>query len=225
MENQNQSFGPLNSSEMISEKKPASHNVRMVFITVVVLLIALGGYMILSNQDLKVQFQRVLKLVPTTPQENTEFNDIDLFVSEIQDRTIPWIEARTDTEAVLVGEDVRVTLYGFSKGKDIVGYDVLVGIDPEAFEVVSVTSDISEYIIKDFDKGMFYSVTGIKNPQVNDPTVFDETALLTFVLKAKQKGENVVTILSSKGNEQTKFVDNDVKVQTPQIGSVFITVN
>ena len=66
MENQNQSYGPIDSAQMISEKKPAAHNVRMIFITVVVLLIALGGYIVLSNQGLKVQVQKALKLVPAS---------------------------------------------------------------------------------------------------------------------------------------------------------------
>lgn len=224
MENQNQSYGPLNSEQMISEKKPIAHNVRMIFITIVVLLIAVGGYIVLSNQSLKVQVQKALKLVPSTPEKNTEMNELDLFISEIQDRTIPWIEARADKESVAVGEEVTVTLYGFSGGKDITGYDVLIGIDPEMFEVVSIETASPVFQIFQFDKGLYYSVTGIKDVQVQDATIFDDTALVNVVLKAKQKGENVVTILTSKDKEQTKFVDNDVQVLTPQIGSMFVTV-
>ncbi|PIZ64040.1 hypothetical protein CO051_02115 [Candidatus Roizmanbacteria bacterium CG_4_9_14_0_2_um_filter_39_13] len=225
MENQNQSYGPIDSQQMISEKKPAAHNVRMIFITIVVLLIALGGYVVLSNQNLKVQVQQALKLVPVIPEKNSKENDIDLFISEIQDRNIPWIEARADKEEVSVGENVMVTIYGFSGGKDITGYDALIGIDPEAFEVISIDSVMPGFQIFKFDKGLYQSITGIKDIQVKDPTVFDESALVTLTLKTKKKGENIVTILTSKDGEQTKFVDNDVQILTPQIGSVFITVN
>jgi len=224
MENQNQSYGPIDSQQMISEKKPAAHNVRMIFITVVVLLIALGGYIVLSNQNLKVQVQKALKLVPSSPEENMDLADIDLFVSEIQDRTIPWIEVRSDKESAAIGDTLTVTMYGFSGGKDITGYDALIGIDPEAFEVISLESAMPGFQIFKFDKGMYHSVTGIKDVQMKDATVFDDSALLTIKLKPKKIGQNVVTILTSKDNEQTKFVDKDVHVLTPQIGSVFITV-
>lgn len=224
MENQNQSYGPIDSEQMISEKKPAAHNVRMIFITVVVLLIALGGYIVLSNQNLKVHVQKALKLIPASTEENREIADIDLFVSEIEDRTIPWIEVRSDKESASIGETVTVTMYGFSGGKDITGYDALIGIDPEAFEVISLESATPGFQIFKFDKGMYYSVTGIKDVQMKDATVFDDTALLTVMLKPKKTGENVVTILTSKDNEKTKFVDKDVQVLTPQIGSVFISV-
>jgi len=224
MENQNQSYGPIDSEQMISEKKPAAHNVRMIFITIVVLLIALGGYIVLSNQNLKVHVQKALKLIPASTEENMEIADIDLFVSEIEDRTIPWIEVRSDKESASIGETVTVTMYGFSGGKDITGYDALIGIDPEAFEVISLESATPGFQIFKFDRGMYYSVTGIKDVQMKDATVFDDTALLTVVLKPKKTGENVVTILTSKDNEKTKFVDKDVNVLTPQIGSVFISV-
>lgn len=224
MENQNQSYGPLNSQNMISEKKHSIHTFRMTFITIVVLLIALGGYIVLSNQNLKVQVQKTLKLVPSNPEKNTEFNDIDFFVSEIQDRAIPWVEVRVDQKNVSLGEEVKVILYGFSGGKDISGYDILIGLDPEVFEVVSIISELPGFQIFQFDKGMYYSVTGIKDIQKKDPTVFEDTPLISVILKPKQKGEHVVTLLSSKDKEQTQFVDNDVQVLKPQIGSVFLTV-
>ncbi|MDP4011602.1 MAG: hypothetical protein Q8P72_05260 [Candidatus Roizmanbacteria bacterium] len=225
MENQNQSYGPLDSASMISEKKPTAHSVRMIFITVVVLLIALGGYVILSNKELKVQVQQALKLVPVIPEKNSKENDIDLFISEIQDRNIPWIEARAEKDEVSVGENIIVTIYGFSGGKDITGYDALIGIDPEAFEVISIDSVMPGFQIFKFDKGLYQSITGIKDIQMKDVTVFDQSALVSLTLKTKKKGENIVTILTSKDSEQTKFVDNDVQILTPQIGSVFITVN
>jgi len=208
---------------MITEKKPVAHTVRMIFITVVVLLIALGGYVILSNHPLKVQVQKALKLIPSMPEENAQKNDIGLFVSDIKDRTIPWIEMRADSTSVSVGDTVKVTMYGFSGGKDITGYDALIGIDPEVYEVLSIESVAPGFQIFKFDKGMYYSITGIKDVHMTDATVFDNTALLTITLKPKKKGENIVTILTSKDKERTKFVDKNVEVLTPQIGSVFIT--
>jgi len=66
-------------------------------------------------------------------------------------------------------------------------------------------------------------VTGIKNLQSQDPTLFNDTPLVKVVIKPKTTGEGVVTVLSTKGQERTQLVDKDVVIIEPQVGSDFIT--
>ena len=220
---ENQSYGPVDSAQMISEPAPTQHKYRMILITVVVLLIALGGFIVLTNESLKGRMQEALHLVSPKTEPNTNRETLELFASEITDRSQPWVEVKApDTEAA-VGEEVAVTIYAFSGGKDITGYDLLIGIDPTQYEVVNITSELPSFQIQTFDRGMYHAVTGIKNLQAQDPTLFNDTALVKVVLKPKTSGESVITVLATKCQERTQLVDKDVIIIEPQVGSDFIT--
>lgn len=224
MSDVNQVYGPLNSEEMITAQIPNKRNFRMIFVTIIVLLIAALGYAVLSNPELKAQAKRAINLSPIKIASNSNTDEIDMLVTEVKDRKIPWLEMRSLKSSVNSGEEFTIGVYGFSGGRDVVGFDILIGIDQNAFEVKSITSQLSDYIVRDFNRESYFSITGIKNPQKNDVTILDNTALLTVVLKAKQKGESMVTLLASEGNERTKYVDNNVAILTPQLGSVLINV-
>jgi len=222
----NTTFGPIDSPEMITESGKSSHKkgVMMAFITVVVLLLAVGGYIILSNPSLKSQMKETLKLSEVNIEQNTDYEKVEVFESDITDRMSPWIEVRGGEADAMVGKDYEVTVYGYSGGKDITGYDMLLGVDHEMFDVISVSSKSDAFQIFSFDKGTHSSVTGIKNIQVTEPTIFDETPLVSIILRPKMKGEGLLTVTSTKDKEKTQFVDNEVNVIIPQIGSIFITV-
>ncbi len=222
---ENQSYGPLNSAQMISEEPHHRYNYRMIFITVVILLIALGGFVVLTNPKLKARMQEALHLVNPQVETNTNQEELELFASNIKDRSIPWVEVKAPESAARTGEEVTVYIHAFSGGKDITGYDLLVGIDPAQFEVVNITSELPTFQIRAFDRGMYHAVTGIKDLQAQDPTVFNDTPVLKVVLKPITSGEGVVTVLSTKGQERTQLIDADVVIMEPQVGSAFIKVN
>lgn len=224
-QNQQQSFGPLDSAQMIAEQPHKKHHVRMIIITLVVLLVALGGYIVLSNPDIKARMQEALQLKEAAVEENTTSQDqLQLFTSEITDRTLPWVEVQAP-QTVSVGEEAVVTFQASSGGKDISGYDVLIGIDPQQFEVLNVTSATPDFQIQTFERGMYHAVTGYKNLQVTAPTIFENTALLTMTVRPKMKGRHVITVLATKDNERTQMIDKDVVILEPQVGSTFVNVN
>lgn len=220
---ENQSYGPIASSQMISEPPQQRHNYRMIFITIIVLLIALGGYTVLTNANLKARMQEALLLVTPQSEPNTNKETLELFASDISDRSLPWIEVRSPDADASVGQEVTVTINAFSGGKDITGYDLLIGIDPAQYEVISITSELPSFQLQTFDRGMYHAVTGIKNLQSQEATLFDDTPLVKVVVKPKTTGEGVVTVLSTKGQERTQLVDKDVVIIEPQVGSDFIT--
>ncbi|MBP9690782.1 hypothetical protein KBD81_01740 [Candidatus Woesebacteria bacterium] len=220
---ENSPYGPVTSSEMISAKPKNQHNMRMIMITVIVVSIALGGYVILSNESLKARMQESLNLKQAVPQQNTAQQEAQLFTSEIKDRAIPWIEIQAP-ESAAVGQEVEVTVNAFSGSKDISGYDMLLGIDPMQWEVVSIRSASPDFQIQQFDRGMYHSVTAYKNLEIKTPTVFENTPILNLTLKAKNTGEQLVTVMGANGQEKTQFIDKDVTVIEPQVGSTFISV-
>ncbi|QQS43284.1 hypothetical protein IPM65_03925 [Candidatus Roizmanbacteria bacterium] len=220
---ENQSYGPVDSAQMISEPAHPQHNYRMIFITITVLLIAFGGYIVLTNDGLKARMKEALHLVSPKTEPTTNKETLELFASEITDRSQPWVEVKAPEQEATVGQEVELTVNAFSGGKDITGYDLLIGIDPSQYEVVSITSELPSFQIQAFDRGMYRAVTGIKNLQSQDPTLFNDTPLVKVVLEPKTTGEGVVTVLTTKGQERTQLVDKDVVIIEPQVGSVFIT--
>lgn len=220
---QTQSYGAINSSQMISEPPHPRHNYRMIVITVIVLLVALGGYFALSNPAIKGRMQEALNLKEPQLEENTSQETLQLFTSEIQNREVPWVEVIAPQQAG-VGEEITVTIQAFSGGKDISGYDILLGIDPAQFEVVSINSVSADFQIQTFDRGIYQAVTGYKNLQVQAPSIFESTPMLSLTLKPKISGAGLVTILGTKDQERTQLIDADVNVIEPQVGSATVMV-
>ncbi|MDA1316863.1 MAG: hypothetical protein O3B87_02445 [bacterium] len=231
MEQQNNtnqpSYGTMNSAQMINEK-PKNHSYRMILVTVIVILLGIGGYIIATNPQLKEQVKMKLNLMQPTEEDITDIEDLSLLTSVITDRTSPWMEVKTPGPATAtVGKPIEISVHGFSADKDIVGYDMLLGIDTEVFDIVSVTSKAPGFQIFDFDKGSFHPVTGIKDLQATESTVFNDTVLITVELLPKQAGKSVVTILSSKDQEKSQYVYEegaDVRSIVPQIGSVELEI-
>jgi hypothetical protein len=126
-----------------------------------------------------------------------------------------------------VGEPIQMSVYGFSTDKEIVGYDMLLGVDTDVFTVASVTSKAPGYQIFDFDKGTYRSITGIKDLQATETTQFNDTQLIVVELIPKRAGSSVITVLATKGQEKTQFVyeeGTEVRSVTPQIGSVQLEI-
>lgn len=220
---QPQSYGALNSSQMISEPPHPRHNYRMIVITIIVLLIALGGYFALTNPEIKARVQEALNLKEPQIEVNTSQETLQLFTSEIQNREVPWVEVVAPEQAG-VGEEITVTIQAFSGGKDISGYDILLGLDPAQFELVGINSASADFQIQTFDRGMYHAITGYKNLQVQTPSIFDGTPLLSVTLKPKTSGAGLVTILGTKDQEKTQLIDADVNVIEPQVGSANVVI-
>ena len=229
MESQNNlnqpSYGTMNSAQMINEK-PRNHSYRMILVTVMVILLGIGGYMIVSNPALKNQVKEKLNLMQGGEETITDTEELSLLASVITDRNSPWMEV-TSTGVTKKGQPVQITVQAFSAGKEIVGYDMLLGIDTEVFTVVSVTSKAPGFQIFDFDKGAYRSVTGIKDLQAAEKTQFNNTQLVVVELMPKRSGKSVITILSTKGQEKSQFVYEEgaeVRSVVPQIGSLELEI-
>ena len=227
MENQN-SYGPLESVAMIEEKTPKKHMMRIVFITSIVIALAVGGYLLMSQDRFTSQLKNMVSQTPSPniEQASTQATEYEMLASEIQDRTIPWIELKSDeAEKATVGQEVTILVQAFSGERDVTGYDVLFGVDPAQFEVVSIVSELPDFKIQSFNRQTYHSVTGIKDLQAKGKTLFNGNAILKLVVKPLKAGQGVVSIMSTKGMEKTQFVDSEVEVMEPQVGSVIIQAN
>ncbi|HRN70475.1 MAG TPA: hypothetical protein PLS49_04785, partial [Candidatus Woesebacteria bacterium] len=114
---------------------------------------------------------------------------------------------------------------GFSEGRDITGYDLLITVDPEMFELESVSTAIPGFTVFPFNNGEYIAITAIKDIGQNDPTILDGTDMLTMEFKAKKKGKGIISGVVENDKEKTQLVDVDVQVLSPQIGSAEVQIN
>lgn len=198
----------------------------MIIITVIVIFVGIGGYIIIANPKLKAKTKEALKLSSkTTETNNVNLNETLKYTdSKITDRALPWVELKPESENFEIGKESTLNIYGSSNGKDITGYDMLIGIDKEYFDIVSIESQIEGFSIFHFDRDLYQSITGIKAPQDKKETPFSDTKMIKIVVKPKKKGETLITIIASNDKEKTQMVDADVQVVTPQIGSYLAVV-
>lgn len=223
--NNNQQFGPTDQANFSADNgSPKNHGYRMIFITVVVILIAIGGFIVSRNENL----QQVIK--NTVPSNNpsgdtTTASYVAPPVSSIANRELPWVEITSaNGQSVSQNQELVLMVNASSAGKDITGYDVLLAIDPNQFEVQSITSEVAGFSILQFEKGTHVAITGIKELGQNNPSIFNETPLLKITVKPVKRGEATVSVLLEQENEKTMLVDTEVNPITPQVGSLKVNV-
>lgn len=224
----NKPYGSIDSVNINNNKKDTKHGYRMILITLVVLLVAIGGILVSQRENL----QQILKGKPQEPVTENKpagkvepVQQITVPESSIKNREVPWLEVTTaDTSAMTVGSTKTIYIKGTSGNRDITGYDMLIAYDPTALEIVSAKSAMMDYEIFKFDRGDHMTITGIKNFQKREAVTFDGGNLVELVVKAKKQGPTVVSLNSTMGQEKTQLVDFEVKVIEPQIGSLQLEI-
>ncbi len=227
MTDNKQSYGSIDSVNL-NNNKNSKHGYRMILITLVVLLVAVGGVLVSQRENL----QQILKGKTSEPMQENKAAEkgsmpqaINVPMSTIKDRQVPWLEVTTDdNSSMTVGGTKTIYIKGTSANRDITGYDMLIAYDPTVLEVVSVNSVLPDYEIFKFDRGDHMTITGIKNFKKREPVTFNGENILQMVVKAKKQGNSVVSLNSSMGQEKTQLVDAEVKVIEPQIGSIQLEI-
>lgn len=216
-----------NAQSLPEENHGTHHSYRMIFITGVVLLVLLGGVVVLRDEKLQTRVKEAFKLNTVPGNDVNRDNDTPkVKVTTISNRNEPWVEVVSAEENTqyTVGEEIVLYVKAGTGTKDISGYDVLLAIDEQMFETVSISSEKENFQIFQFAKDDHITITGIKSLQDKTATTFNDETLLKIVLKGKNPGVGVVSIYPSQGKEKTQFVDTQVTPITPQIGSLEIEV-
>ncbi|MDO8497038.1 MAG: hypothetical protein Q7S61_00645 [bacterium] len=123
-----------------------------------------------------------------------------------------WLSYRKEGDSIIVK--------AFSEGKDISGYDVLASVDFGKYDLKEVVSLKPEFSVYTGKRAGYLSITGIKELNVNTPTLFNKEDILRINLKPKTGVGGVATIVSTVSQnrkEKTKFVDSSLQVLYPQI--------
>lgn len=111
-----------------------------------------------------------------------------------------------------------------SQSEDIVGFDVLVAYDKEAFKEVSASSPLSGFRVFDTQRDGYLAVTAIQDPQNSTRNVFKDQVILEVTLNPALAGEYDLTILSSKKAETSKLVSTETKVFFPKVEGLTVEI-
>lgn len=223
--NDNSQYGPVDSVKVNDVDEPnKNHSYRMIIITVIVLLIAIGGFIIAQNENLQQTMKRTLSLGGNTGETATGRSIPEVTESSIESRDRAWIEISTEKDTYTTNETVKLIVSGYTEGRDITGYDVLLTLDKDMFELQSVSTAIPGFTVFPFDNEDYIAITAIKDIGQDEPTILEGDNMLTVELKPKKRGTGVVSIALENDKERTQFVDVDIQVLTPQIGSAQVEI-
>lgn len=106
----------------------------------------------------------------------------------------------------LIGTPISLSIELESQDYPVLGYDIIFDRDMGLYDVVSVTSNLSDYALLKFIKNDRVTVTGVFKPGTTQPRVFAGEKIATMVIKPKRTGTIDMTILTSKGPETTKIM-------------------
>lgn len=121
----------------------------------------------------------------------------------------PTIKAEGSLTLVKV-DNSTYDIVANSSGKDIVGYDILLGFDSTRADLINVLSAEPNFNIFKLQKNNLLIITGTKKLAIKTPTIFSKTKILTI------RGASV-SIIYQSGKETTKFVDSASKIYYPTI--------
>jgi hypothetical protein len=101
---------------------------------------------------------------------------------------------------------ITLNVVAESNKNTVLGYDIVIGRDEEAYDLVSVTSLLPEFTVLKFVKDTKFTITGILKPSVTKPVIFDKTPIVSVTLKPKKTGTLLLTVLMNEGSETTKIM-------------------
>jgi len=123
-----------------------------------------------------------------------------------------------------VTDYLKFEVMASSQQRDIVGYDVLIGLEGGAFEIIKVESDLANFNLFKMEKENRLTITGAKKLNATAESLFLETKVLTLTLKPLKSGKFSFKLLSEIGKEKTQLVDTGSNVYFPKVNNIEIEI-
>lgn len=123
------------------------------------------------------------------------------------------------------GETVTLQVLADSDGKNITGFDWLIGYDSTAFSFEKAVSLDENFNLISVKKKEMIIITGTKKVTSNQETVFSNRVVAELNFKVNKTGEYQFSLLSEVGREKTQLVDVNTQIIFPQVNNVVIKVN
>lgn len=170
----------------------------------ILLLTGIGFYFFQANNQL--QLQPIASPTPTPIPSALKFS--------------------VENQKVLVGVPLVLEVLADSNFQDVVGYDVIVGYDVEAFTFRQAVPTNTSYQLFNTTspKSDHISLTAVKRLTVQDKITFSNQALLALTFTPTKKGRYTFQIIPQVGAEKTKLVNDKIQVSQPRVETVTVEV-
>jgi hypothetical protein len=119
---------------------------------------------------------------------------------------------------------VKLEIWADSNESDVVGYDLILNFDNQAFKVVEVDSAQADFSLFKTEKENGLIITGTKKINVNQKTSLTNQKIIVLTLKPQKTGKFNFEILSSLGKEKTQLVDSLSKIYYPKVNQIEIVI-
>ncbi len=195
----------------------APHPNYRIFITIVALL-AIGIWLISVFLYRQKKDREEIAVVPVV-----NVSEAEVSAAPILNRgSVELAQQRANPQ---VGQPLELTVTANSENQDVVGYDILVKYDQNAFAFVGATSLVPSFSVVPVAKDGLVSLTGSKSPSVKTPTVFSNTDIVRLTFTAKKKGTYDFSALSISGNQKSRLVDAKLEKLYPKTSLLEVKVD
>jgi len=119
---------------------------------------------------------------------------------------------------------VKLEVWADSNETDVVGYDLILNFDTQAFKLVGVNSVQADFSLFKIEKEGALIITGTKKLDISQKTLFTNQKIIVLTLKPQKTGKFSFEILSSLGKEKTQLVDSSSKIYYPKVNRIEIEI-
>lgn len=134
------------------------------------------------------------------------------------------LKDKEDLRKYKVGKPIVLQFIADSGNYDVVGFDVLLQYDRNAFSLTSTQIALSGFRVFPRQEKDHLWLTGIQGPESNTRSVLKNESILNLTLLPKKTGSYTFTLLKKSGKETTKLVDIKTEILYPKTSSLKIQV-
>lgn len=135
-----------------------------------------------------------------------------------------FINLENNSAVNQVNNPAELNLMADSNGENVTAFDTVISYDPVSFDFVSSDSVNPDFKIYSYKRNNRLTLTVVKTGQ-NSMTIFKGEAVVKLIFQPKAKGNFTFAVLSSYGQETTKFVNEKTEMIYPGTNELKVIVN
>ena len=136
-----------------------------------------------------------------------------------------FINLENNSTVNKVNNPVELNLMVDSNGENVTAFDTLISYDPVSFNFVKVDSFNLNFKVYSYKRNNRLTLTVVKTGQNNIETIFKGETVIKLVFQPEVKGNFTFAVLSSYGQETTKFVNEKTEVIYPGTNELKVIVD
>ncbi len=135
-----------------------------------------------------------------------------------------YLKLKSDLNRLKVNQSLNMQIIADSAGEEIVGFDILLVYDKNAFDFVKALSLLSDFKVYTYESENYLVLTVVKSPQSNSPSIFKEMPVLTLSFTPKTSGQFVFILKEKIGKETTGLMNNKTERIVPALSDLKIEI-